>query len=95
MKPNIFFLDVLCVSGTQLQNLLFFLEPVTSLVAERSTKCLPLVPRQRHVCFEKTLVTESYARNVLMGRITTLETQQVLFFCDAMHPGTCRHYLCL
>ncbi len=26
-----------------------------------------------------------------MQRITTLETQQVLFFCDAMHPGTCRH----
>ncbi len=23
-----------------------------------------------------------------MQRITTLETLQVLFFCDAMHPGT-------
>ncbi len=22
---------------------------------------------------------------------TTLETWQVLFICDAMHPGTCRH----
>ncbi len=26
-----------------------------------------------------------------MRLITTLETQQVLFFCDVMHPGTCRH----
>ncbi len=26
-----------------------------------------------------------------MRRITTLKTQQVLFFCDAMDPGTCRH----
>ncbi len=27
-----------------------------------------------------------------MGRITTLEIRQVLFFFNAMHPGTCWHY---
>ncbi len=44
---------------------------------------------------QKPLVTENYAilnkRNVLRQWIKTLETRQVLFFCDAMHPGTCRH----
>ncbi len=42
-----FFLNVFCVSGTQLQNLLFLLEPVMSLVTGRTTNCLPLAS---HVC---------------------------------------------
>ncbi len=41
----------------------------------------------------KTLVTENYTilnkRNVHMQWITTLETWQVMFFWDAIHPGTC------
>ncbi len=45
---------------------------------------------------QKPLIIENYAicneRNVHMQRITTLETQQVLLFCDEMHSGTCKHY---
>ncbi len=108
MKPNKFFfqiINVLCASGMQLQILLFFLEPVTSLFAGRTTNCLLLAPQASQPCLfwkdflalvdQKPLVIENYAtlnkRNVPMWQITTLETWQVLFFCDAMHPGTCRH----
>ncbi len=87
------FFNVLCVSGMQLQNLFFFLEPVTSLVPGRTTNCLPLAPCTLWWT-KKPLVIENYAilnkRNVPVWLITTLEVQQVLFFCDAMHPGTCR-----
>ncbi len=37
---TVFFFSALCVSETQLQNLLFFLEPVMSLVPGRTTNCL-------------------------------------------------------
>ncbi len=44
---------------------------------------------------QKPFVIENYAvlnkRHVLMQSIATMETWQVLFACDAMHPGTCRH----
>ncbi len=48
-NPTIFSLNVLGVSGTQLQNLLYFLEPVMSLVPGRTTNCLHLTisPLQR------------------------------------------------
>ncbi len=42
VKPHNSFFNVLCVFETQLQNPLFFLEPLTSLVLERVTNWLPL-----------------------------------------------------
>ncbi len=100
---NILF-NVLCVSGTQLQNLL--LEAVTLLLPGRTTNCFsPRTPGKPAPCLlgedflapvdQKPLVIENYTisnkRNVSMRQVTTLETRQELFFCDAMHPGTCRH----
>ncbi len=99
---NIYFLNVLCVSWMQLQNLLFFLEPVTSLVPRRTTNCSHsrrAAPRLFLEDFlalvdQKPLVIDNNAisnkRNVLIRWITTLETQQILFFCDAMHLCTRR-----
>ncbi len=101
---NIYFLNVLRVSWVQLQNLLFFLEPVTSLVPRRTTNCSH--SRRAAPCLfledflalvdQKPLVIDNNAisnkRNVLIQWITTLEIQQILFFCvcDAMHSGICR-----
>ncbi len=44
---------------------------------------------------QRLFAVENYAilnkRHFPTQRIITLETRQVMFFCDAMHPGTCRH----
>ncbi len=83
-----------CVCRTQLQ----------SLCTTTNSFPLTLQASQRHVCSERifwlwwtkiTLVIKNYAilnkRNILMQQVTTLETWQALLFCDAMHPGICRH----
>ncbi len=73
--PNNTFINVLCVSGTQLQNLLFFHEPVTSLVPGRTTNCLPLAcplalqAGQCCVCFERIFLLWQI-KNLLLLKTT-------------------------
>ncbi len=107
MKPNskFFFSNVLCVSAIQLQNLLFSLKPVVSLVPGRTTNCLPLTfphTLQASECmFVLRGLSDSggpkspryWKQNVSIQRITSLETRQILFFvmqCILVHVEPAR-----
>ncbi len=59
-------------------------EPVPCLYWGFSGSGGPKTPHYWKLCILKK-------RTVPIWQITTLETWQVLFFCDAMRPGTCRH----
>ncbi len=69
----------------------------TSLVVLRSLLNFVNNSRENFLALvdQKPLIIKKYAklnkREVAIWWITTLETRQVLFFCDAMHPGTYGH----
>ncbi len=86
-NPTVFFFNVLCVSRTQLQNLLLsFLLKNNKLFTPRLPLALQAFWEEfQALVNQKPLVTENYTilnkRNVPMWRITTLETRQVQFVC--------------
>ncbi len=89
---TIYFFNVLCVSGAQLQNLLLLLEPVMSLVPGRTTNCLPLAfPLALYFCYKYTVQCEICPSAFYSSSfVFPWAIQFFVMHCILVHVGTAK-----